>query len=169
MYAQTFQLFFKPKPEPEPKAFLIKLLYFHVLFSMLLKYLALVYSHLKRVLDFLIYYPFYYLHGSQIPITGEELSICRYESTPGSEEGVDCAVCLSKIAGGEEIRVLMCDHFFHRNCLDRWVGFNFTNATCPLCRGSAGPRRAISDLGAEVISFDFCSIPNNDRDTWWLR
>lgn len=137
---------------------------------MLKKYLTLFWTHLKWVLDFLLYYPFYKLHDSQMPIIGEDVSICHYEySTPaGSLEDVDCAVCLCKMGeGGKEIRVLRCDHAFHRDCLDRWLGFK--NAICPLCRQSVGLRRAVSELGAEVLFFQFCSVRNDDRETWWLR
>ena len=132
-----------------------------------MKYLSPVYIQLKWVLDFLLYYPFYKLHDSHLPIIEEDMSICHCQSTPDSEEHVDCAVCLYKIGEGEEIIVLRCDHVFHKECLDRWVGFN--NATCPLCRQSVGPRGDISELGVEVLFFEFGSIRSDDRDAWWLR
>ncbi|KAK7283735.1 hypothetical protein RIF29_13477 [Crotalaria pallida] len=128
------------------------------------KFLALVWSHIKWVLDVIIYYPFYKLHDSHMPIIREDVSTWHYET----EEDVECAVCLCKIEEGEETRVLRCNHIFHKDCLDKWVGFN--NVTCPLCRESVGPRRVVTDLGAEVLFFQFCSTHNNDeRDTWWLR
>nr|KYP60307.1 Zinc/RING finger protein 3 [Cajanus cajan] len=97
---------------------------------MFMKYLTSFYTYLKWVLNFLIYCPFYMLHDSQIPLIGEDQSICHYAPTQGSDEDVDCAICLSKIVHGEEIRVLRCEHLFHRKCLDTWVGLKF--ATCPL-------------------------------------
>ena len=130
--------------------------------------LTVVYTHLKWVLDFLLYYPFYKLRNSHQTIIEEDMSICHCQPTRGSDEHVDCAVCLCKIGEREEIRVLRCDHVFHRECLDRWISFN--NITCPLCRQSVGPRREISEHGAEVLFFEFCSIRNDDdRDAWWLR
>ncbi|TKY69440.1 RING-H2 finger protein ATL13 [Spatholobus suberectus] len=134
---------------------------------MFMKYLTLFYTHLKWVLDFLLYYPFYKLHDPQMPLLGEDQSICHYAPTPGLEEDVDCAVCLCKIGDGEEIRVLRCEHFFHRNCLDTWVGLKI--ATCPLCREPVRPRRPINEVGAEVLLFQFCAIHTDDRDNWWLR
>ncbi|KAL2349033.1 hypothetical protein Fmac_003033 [Flemingia macrophylla] len=104
----------------------------------------------------------------QIPVIGEEQSICHYAPTTGSEEDVDCAVCLCKFVVGEEIRVLRCKHLFHRKCLDAWVGLRIA-ITCPLCREPVGPRRIINEVGAEVLLFQFCSNNNDDRDTWWLR
>ncbi|KAF5940155.1 hypothetical protein HYC85_021322 [Camellia sinensis] len=79
----------------------------------------------------------------------------------------ECAVCLSKIEEGDEIIELRCDHLFHWVCLDRWVGYN--HETCPLCRGSLAPRRSITELGMEVLSFKFCSFSSSYRDSRWLR
>ncbi|KAK7275123.1 hypothetical protein RIF29_16230 [Crotalaria pallida] len=137
---------------------------------MLMKHLTLFYTHLKWVFDFLLFYPFYKLYDSPLPMIEEDVSVCHYESTPGSNEDVDCAVCLCKIGEGDEIRVLRCDHLFHKECLDKWV-VGFKNANCPLCREAVGPRRVITELGAEVLFFHFCSIntSDDDRDTWWLR
>nr|KYP60292.1 RING-H2 finger protein ATL2L [Cajanus cajan] len=132
---------------------------------MLTKYLTLIYTHLKWVLHFLLYYPFDMLHVSQPPMTiGAELSTFHYES---SDEHVDCAVCLHTICEADgDIRVLRCEHVFHKGCLETWFGFK--NATCPLCRGSAATR-PITHSGAEVLLFQFCSVRNENRDTWWLR
>ncbi|GLT67879.1 hypothetical protein SLA2020_401550 [Shorea laevis] len=44
-----------------------------------------------------------------------------------------CAVCLYDFEGDDDIRRLAnCRHVFHRNCLDRWMGYD--QKTCPLCR-----------------------------------
>ena len=133
---------------------------------MIMKYLSLVYTHLKWVLDFLTYYPFNNkLHDSHFPIIGEMYNTCI---TTCSDEDVECVVCLSKIEEGDEIRVLRCDHMYHKNCLDKWVGFK--KHTCPLCRESLRPKRAITEHGAEVLEFDFFAIrKDQDRDDWWLR
>ncbi|KAE8714058.1 hypothetical protein F3Y22_tig00110201pilonHSYRG00160 [Hibiscus syriacus] len=61
-----------------------------------------------------------------------------------------CAVCLSQLKEGDEVRELRnCCHVFHRNCIDRWVDYdedqdhnhqdhdqedNDNHKTCPLCR-----------------------------------
>ncbi|AES96598.1 zinc finger, C3HC4 type (RING finger) protein [Medicago truncatula] len=135
---------------------------------MIMKYLTIVYTHLKWVLDILTYYPFYKLHDSNFPIFGEMYDICNYEHNHGSNEDVECAVCLCKIEEGDEISVLRCDHMYHKYCLDKWIGFK--NHTCPLCRESLRPERAITELGAEILSFNFCVIRNDrDRDDFWLR
>lgn len=44
-----------------------------------------------------------------------------------------CAVCLYGFDGCDEIRRLTnCRHVFHKECLDRWLGYD--RKTCPLCR-----------------------------------
>ncbi|KEH34204.1 putative transcription factor C2H2 family [Medicago truncatula] len=133
--------------------------------TMIMNYLTIFYTHLKWVLDILTYYPFYKLHDSNFPIIGEMYDIYNYEHT---NEDVECVVCLCKIEEGDEISVLRCDHMYHKHCLDKWLSFK--NHTCPLCRESLRPERAITEHGVEVLSFDFCAIRSDrDRDDWWLR
>lgn len=50
-------------------------------------------------------------------------------------EGIDgsCPICLNDMAVGEQVRVLICKHVFHRECLDEWLR---VNASCPTCRTS---------------------------------
>ncbi|WJX17446.1 RING-type E3 ubiquitin transferase [Trifolium repens] len=82
---------------------------------------------------------------------------CNYESTlDHSDEDLECAVCLCKIEDEDEIRVLRCNHMYHKHCLDKWIGFK--NHTCPLCRESLRPKNVITELGVEVLSFNFCAI-----------
>ena len=131
----------------------------------------LIAFHLKWTCNYLLYqsfsFPKHYQHD--IPEIGEEASIARFKCKPGDTEEIECAVCLCKIEEGEEIRELRCEHLFHRDCLDRWVGCK--RATCPLCRGSLVPRKIVTELGVEVLHFNFCSFSSNEhhRETWWLR
>ncbi|KAI3846885.1 hypothetical protein MKX03_016541 [Papaver bracteatum] len=48
-----------------------------------------------------------------------------------SGEDAVCSICLGKYADNEELRVLPCSHFFHVDCVDKWLKMN---ATCPLCK-----------------------------------
>ncbi|XP_059644930.1 E3 ubiquitin-protein ligase RHA2B-like [Cornus florida] len=129
-------------------------------------YVILATTHLNLGRNFL--FPrsnFQHSQCDRLP-NGEELSVRRYEGE-GSDEGVECAVCLCKIEEGDEIRELRCEHLFHRVCLDRWVGSR--HITCPLCRDSLGPRRRATQLGEEVLVFKFCCFGSRDRELWWLR
>jgi Ring finger domain len=52
------------------------------------------------------------------------------------KEGLECSVCLSDIAEGEEVRILpKCNHGFHVKCIDMWF---HSHSTCPLCRSAVG-------------------------------
>lgn len=47
-------------------------------------------------------------------------------------DSLDCAVCLSGIHQEEIIKRLpFCTHLFHKDCIDKWLGFH---STCPVCR-----------------------------------
>jgi hypothetical protein len=47
-------------------------------------------------------------------------------------ESSECAVCLSGLEEGEDVRVLpRCGHSFQEACIDAWV---WTSPTCPSCR-----------------------------------
>ncbi|KAJ8570089.1 hypothetical protein K7X08_006666 [Anisodus acutangulus] len=97
-----------------------------------------------------------------------DLRVTRYEHD--NLDPVECAICLCKIEGGEEVRELSCDHLFHRACLDRWM--NCGRATCPLCRNHLiKPNTIFSELQQEVITLDFFSGRSRSRDRceWWLR
>ncbi|CAJ1932168.1 unnamed protein product [Sphenostylis stenocarpa] len=68
-----------------------------------LSFLSLIYTHLKWVLDFIIYSPFCTLHDSEPPInTGAELRRFHHEFIPGSEQDVD-----SGVGEGEEENRMM--------------------------------------------------------------
>ncbi|KAG2702609.1 hypothetical protein I3843_06G091900 [Carya illinoinensis] len=150
----------------------------------MLNHVIQIASHLKWACNYLLYHsliskrflqqnyfmPEYYDHheiiGTEEVSKVEQSYMKRRE---GSEEEVECAVCLCKIEEGEEMRELRCDHLFHRECLDRWVGYN--HKTCPLCRGSLFPSSTtVTDqFGVVVLCFKYCSFGSGDRETWWLR
>lgn len=50
-----------------------------------------------------------------------------------SDEENCCPICLVDYADGDELRVLPCDHYLHRSCLDAWLA---NNPSCPSCRYS---------------------------------
>lgn len=46
-----------------------------------------------------------------------------------------CCICLAKYANNDELRELPCSHFFHKDCVDKWLKIN---ALCPLCKNEVG-------------------------------
>ncbi|KAI3692638.1 hypothetical protein L6452_32459 [Arctium lappa] len=52
-----------------------------------------------------------------------------------SGEDAVCCICLAKYANNDELRELPCSHFFHKNCVDKWLKIN---ASCPLCKTQVG-------------------------------
>jgi hypothetical protein len=47
-----------------------------------------------------------------------------------------CGVCLLDFDDGDELRVLTCRHYFHRDCIDQWLLHSAT--TCPTCKQELG-------------------------------
>ncbi|KAH7681790.1 Anaphase-promoting complex (APC) subunit 11 protein [Dioscorea alata] len=52
-----------------------------------------------------------------------------------SSEDTVCSICLTKFTDGIELRELPCSHFFHMECIDKWLKLN---ALCPLCKSEVG-------------------------------
>ncbi|XP_076933247.1 E3 ubiquitin-protein ligase At1g63170-like [Bidens hawaiensis] len=48
-----------------------------------------------------------------------------------SGEDAVCCICLAKYADNDLLRELPCNHFFHIECVDKWLKIN---ASCPLCK-----------------------------------
>ena len=52
----------------------------------------------------------------------------------------ECAICYEKIQKNVYIRKLICNHEFHKKCIDKWLFTQFKQHnnvfTCPICRQS---------------------------------
>jgi len=44
---------------------------------------------------------------------------------------VNCSVCLDQYDSEDEVKILACDHIFHKECIDNWLIRKFS---CPVCR-----------------------------------
>ncbi|KAH6807189.1 hypothetical protein C2S51_028297 [Perilla frutescens var. frutescens] len=102
-----------------------------------------------------------------LPEYFEDFNVACYEEIADAGE---CAVCLCKIDGDDEVRELRCDHFSHRVCLDRWLGMGYGLFTCPVCRNELRMPPSAAELHREVVLIDFHGAASyGDRDQWWLR
>lgn len=56
----------------------------------------------------------------------------------GEAGGVDCVICMNAVdaTAPRERMVTPCNHFFHRECLERWMEVKME---CPTCRGALPP------------------------------
>ncbi|WBW71341.1 ubiquitin-protein ligase E3 [Schizosaccharomyces osmophilus] len=62
---------------------------------------------------------------------------------PMMEPDDRCLVCLSDYEQGDECRrLLSCDHFFHRECIDKWL--LSSQNSCPLCRAKGVASEAVA-------------------------
>lgn len=49
----------------------------------------------------------------------------------GNEISPSCPICLSEYRDGEDIRIMGCDHYVHKNCINEWYVQQFN---CVICR-----------------------------------
>lgn len=50
---------------------------------------------------------------------------------------VYCPICISDVSPNEYIRVLECNHTFHKKCIDKWIKkciLDESKMRCPMCR-----------------------------------
>lgn len=47
--------------------------------------------------------------------------------------GEQCSICMNSYETYENLRILECKHYFHKQCIEQWLQ---TRSTCPLCRGN---------------------------------
>ncbi|GFQ04846.1 RING-H2 finger protein atl66 [Phtheirospermum japonicum] len=64
--------------------------------------------------------------------TISNLPIVLHKSSVSGES--ECCICLGIFGDGDKVKVLpQCHHFFHSECVDKWLT---TQSSCPLCRAS---------------------------------
>ncbi|KAE8726853.1 Profilin family protein [Hibiscus syriacus] len=64
----------------------------------------------------------------------ESLPVKAYKSHKlYNEDAAQCYICLVEYEEGDSMRILPCNHEFHRTCIDKWL--KEIHRLCPLCRG----------------------------------
>jgi len=59
------------------------------------------------------------------------LPTCKHDGTPLPGDQTTCTVCLCEFTKGEKLKSLPCVHFFHKECIDRWL---MVGHACPMCK-----------------------------------
>lgn len=60
----------------------------------------------------------------------------KYEDGQGSLS--QCCLCLVEFVSEDDLRILPCAHYFHKECIDLWFASRRARAwTCPLCKADA--------------------------------
>ncbi|KAI8884823.1 hypothetical protein K501DRAFT_312353 [Backusella circina FSU 941] len=72
------------------------------------------------------------MHTINISKTDEKETPDYVENRSIESSGLtSCVICLDSFEPGNILRVLPCNHEYHKNCIDTWL--TGKNATCPLC------------------------------------
>lgn len=89
----------------------------------------------------------------------EQIRIIKFAtSMEGATGGPNCSICLSAFEPDESCRRLPCRHFYHSECIDKWL--NQVNQ-CPLCRKEAISKDVPPMTPEPVPSF---AVPPSDLD-----
>jgi len=62
----------------------------------------------------------------------DALPVSTYEGQELPSAQTTCAVCMQDFEHSDELRSLHCSHYFHKECIDKWLAIG-TN--CPVCKG----------------------------------
>ncbi|XP_074306624.1 E3 ubiquitin-protein ligase MPSR1-like [Silene latifolia] len=54
----------------------------------------------------------------------------RVEIKEGEEVG-ECVICLEEYKVGTTVKKMPCQHGFHEECIEKWLGLH---GSCPVCR-----------------------------------
>ena len=57
----------------------------------------------------------------------------KFKRIKKSEEDKTCNICLCKFKENEYKREVICNHDFHKKCIDKWIN-KYNNFSCPMCR-----------------------------------
>jgi E3 ubiquitin-protein ligase DOA10 len=68
---------------------------------------------------------------SQLPLRVLSISEIENNKQRGEEAFQNCLVCLSEYEKGDEVRTMPCLHYFHKDCIDKWLG---KSNNCPICK-----------------------------------
>jgi len=62
-----------------------------------------------------------------------KLPSCKHDGSPLPGNQTNCAVCLCEFEKGEKLKSTPCVHFYHAECIDRWL---MVGHACPVCKAA---------------------------------
>lgn len=68
-------------------------------------------------------------------ITPYELNQCKtkkYKEIKNNQKFTDCLICMESYEESDICRILICEHFYHKECVDPWL--KSRSSRCPYCR-----------------------------------
>ena len=63
----------------------------------------------------------------------KNIKIKEYTLNEEKHDNERCPICLEDFNIGEILNELICNHFYHKNCINNWIK---SNNNCPICRSS---------------------------------
>ncbi|XP_015263874.1 PREDICTED: E3 ubiquitin-protein ligase RNF128 [Gekko japonicus] len=60
-----------------------------------------------------------------------QLRTLKQGDTETGPDGDNCAVCIEVYKPNDVVRILTCNHLFHKSCIDPWL---LEHRTCPMCK-----------------------------------
>ena len=77
------------------------------------------------------------IQQSKIPIT---YKLINQEKLP--QKNKNCIICFCEFKNEDELMILPCMHFFHENCINKWI---LKEKNCPFCKTIFGKKNEEND------------------------
>lgn len=78
------------------------------------------------------------------------------------KEHDSCSICYNEYEKGENVGKLLCNHFYHKKCILKWME---TSKTCPLCRKNVVLCDECNGSGMIYYDYNGIVIPIEHRGT----
>ncbi|XP_078403790.1 E3 ubiquitin-protein ligase RNF128-like isoform X2 [Cetorhinus maximus] len=70
-------------------------------------------------------------HEAKKAINQLDLRVLKHGDQETGPDADSCAVCIEAYKPNDVVRILTCNHIFHKNCIDPWL---LEHRTCPMCK-----------------------------------
>ena len=84
------------------------------------------------------------LDESYVPLTPRELGTLASEKADKSIVEEVCSICCDNFAEKQKVRKMpVCDHYFHKQCIDKWLA---KKPICPNCNRNVRDAANLTDV-----------------------